>query len=172
MLYRITQLWGDNIPFYEQYYEEGKGHPALDLVYADALVRALYDGIVVRDEDEPRGLGITATYWVPKLNIAFKHCHMERNNVSVGDKIHKGQIIGIMGKTQTKSAHDHLECIVTDDNGYRIKSAGIGGRIDPLIHVIRSLGDPNQVEIWTWSEWQKLNPEWVTGKYKYGPSTL
>lgn len=178
-LYSITQLWGDNVDFYEQFYGEGCGHPAVDTVYKDGNVLALYPGKVVKDDDfADTDLGITVTYWVPELNIAFKHAHMERNTVELGDWVCERQLIGIMGKTQTKYAHDHIECIVTDDNGHRRKDIGVNGRIDPLFHVLRRIGEPVCVDYrenyspMPWDEWQKKNPEWVLGKYKYGPSTL
>lgn len=181
--YSITQLWGDNVDYYEKFHGAGVGHPAVDCVYQDGKIVALYPGKVVKDDDDQRtDLGVTVTYWIPELNIAFKHCHMERNLVDNMDWVEEGQIIGIMGKSQTKYAHDHLECIVTDDYGYRQKHVGVWGRIDPLFHVLRKYGDPTFVDYKEgpgdtvvpvpWDEWQKKNPEWVRGKYIYGPSTL
>lgn len=179
--YKISQLWGDNVPYYERYYGKGNGHPAGDIIIEGRVIRSLLGGIVVKDVDDPRGMGVTVTIWNPKLNLAERHCHMERNYLDIGDRVIPLEAIGVQGNTDTMYEHDHIEIIPTDDNGYRIKSAGVGGRIDPLFHILRAYGDPTHVDYERidgklvpvpWLTWQKRNPQWVVGKYNYGPSSL
>lgn len=134
--YRVTQAFGVNAAYYSQF--GLKAHEGIDLVPVDGrmtAVLALADGLVVRDEDNPRSgsYGIYVTIWHPTLKRATQYCHLAGNTVSLGDRVTAGQQIGTMGSTGNSTGpHLHLNLFETDDNGVRLNSNnGYLGGIDP-----------------------------------------
>lgn len=136
--YRITQEFNQRPEYYSSF--GLKGHEGIDLVPtgSDWTVKALADGVVVKDDDiagTPKGdaYGINVTIWHQKLNRATMYCHLTENYVSLNQNVKAGENIGKMGATgNTSGAHVHLNLFVTDSNGIRQnKDNGYLGGIDP-----------------------------------------
>lgn len=147
--YRITQPFGPDhlitiggkemtaAQYYKQY--GLAGHEGIDAVPTGSVldVLCLEDGVVVRDTDDaPSGknYGINVTVWHPGIRKATQYCHLSKNNVSLGEKVTAGQVLGIMGKTgNTTGPHVHLNLFEVDENGMRLnKDNGYYGGINPL----------------------------------------
>jgi len=134
--FRITQKFGKNPQYYSKF--GLKAHEGIDIVPTGTVwaVYSLTDGVVVRDEDNPRSgsYGIYVTIWSPKLNKAFQYCHLASNTVKVGDRVLQEQKIGVMGSSgNTSGAHLHLNLFETDTNGIRLnRNNGYLGGIDPV----------------------------------------
>jgi hypothetical protein len=134
--FKVTQLFKNNPAYYAQF--GLAGHEGLDVVptTSDWAIHALEDGVVVRDEDNPRSgaYGIYVTIWSPTLNKATQYCHLSSNIVSFNQQVKKGEKIGTMGSTgNTNGAHVHLNLFETNTDGIRLnKDNGYNGGIDPL----------------------------------------
>jgi hypothetical protein len=134
--FKITQVFNNNASYYSQF--GLKGHEGIDLVptTSDWSVLALEDGVVVRDEDNPRSgaYGVYVTLWHKELNKATQYCHLFSNIVTFGQQVKKGEKIGTMGNTgNTNGAHVHLNLFETNQDGIRLnKTNGYNGGIDPL----------------------------------------
>ena len=150
--FRVTQAYGVNYDYYKQF--GLAGHEGLDIIPVNlndwAVLSPEGDGEVVKDIDNPKdggAYGNTITIWYRKLKIALQFCHLAKNFVSIGDKISKGQEIGIMGATgNTNGAHVHLNLFQVDDNGVRLnKSNGFLGGVDPLPYL--QAGDDQTIPV-------------------------
>lgn len=134
--FQITQKFGENPNYYAKF--GLKGHEGLDLIPigSDWSILALEDGVVVRDEDNPRSgnYGIYVTLWHPQIKKATQYCHLAENYVSINQKVKKGEKIGKMGATgNVTGAHLHLNLFEVDDQGYRLnRNNGYFGGVDPL----------------------------------------
>jgi len=134
--HKITQEYGVNKDYYSKFGLQG--HEGLDLIPTgtDWSVKALADGVVVKDEDNARSgaYGVNVTIWHPTLNKATQYCHLASNLVSLGQSVKAGDDIGIMGSTgNSTGAHVHLNLFETDANGVRQnKDNGYLGGINPL----------------------------------------
>lgn len=134
--HRITQEYGVNKDYYSKFGLQG--HEGLDLVPTgtDWTVKALADGVVVKDEDNPRSgaYGVYVTLWHPSLKKATQYCHLASNSVSLGQNVKEGETIGVMGSTgNSTGAHVHLNLFQTDDSGVRLnRDNGFLGGINPL----------------------------------------
>jgi hypothetical protein len=134
--YKVTQNFGERPDYYKQF--KLKGHEGLDVIpkTSDWSVLCLADGVVVKDQDDPRSgaYGDFVTIWHPQLNKATQYCHFEVNNVNINDKIKAGQKLGKMGSTGNSSGpHCHINLFITDSNGDRLnRDNGYQGGVDPL----------------------------------------
>ena len=134
--HRVTQKFNERPDYYKQF--GLKGHEGIDLVPtgSDWTVLCLADGVVVKDVENPKSgaYGNNVTVWHPTLRKATQYCHLKENNVSLGESVSEGQLIGIMGKTgNTSGTHLHLNLFETDENGVRLnRDNGYFGGIDPL----------------------------------------
>lgn len=135
--HKITQAFGVNPEYYKQF--GLKGHEGLDLIPTGSVwdVLCLEDGVVVRDIDDAtlgKNYGKNVTVWHPSVRRASQYCHLNSNAVQMGERLTKGQVLGVMGKTgNTTGAHVHLNLFDVDENGVRLnKDNGYFGGIDPL----------------------------------------
>lgn len=127
----LTQGYGINASTYKQYgllYHEG-----IDLGHANKTqeIKALHQGIVVQDWDEPKGnYGDHLVIWDDEQKCATWYCHLSENSVSIGDRVKPGQVIGKMGKTgNVTGPHLHLNFVLTDAKGnrlYNTKESNLG----------------------------------------------
>lgn len=134
--HRVTQTFGVNSTYYAQF--GLKGHEGLDLIPTGTVwdVLCLEDGVVVRDIDDAtlgKNYGKNVTIWHPIISKATQYCHLAKNNVSMGQRLIKGDKIGLMGSTgNTTGAHVHLNLFEVDSNGIRLnRDNGYFGGIDP-----------------------------------------
>jgi hypothetical protein len=139
--YRITQEFGENPATYKPF--GFNGHEGVDLIPAtdDEDVLAIEEGIVVRDEDIPFNIsdpnhnyGEYLTILNPQTKRAWWYCHLDPNFCSIGNKIARGQKIGIYGSTgNVTGRHLHLGLRLADDSGDVINTDnGYKGFVDPL----------------------------------------
>lgn len=133
--YKITQLFGSNPSYYSQW--GFKGHEGIDLIPLDSdwNVLSMEDGVVLRDIDLPRdNYGIYCVVWNRKNKRAWWYCHLKNNQVSVGQEVKAGDVLGVMGATgKVTGAHLHLGLRYSDDNGNAINiDNGYKGFVDPL----------------------------------------
>ncbi len=134
--WKITQEFGVNKEYYSQFGLQG--HEGIDLIPTGTVwdILCLEDGVVVKDEDnEMSGVyGNYLTVWHPNFKKAIQYCHLKTNQVSPGDQLKQGDVLGLMGKTgNTTGPHLHLNLFDVDDNGYRLnRDNGFAGGIDPL----------------------------------------
>ena len=166
--YRITQEFGVNASYYKQF--GLKAHEGIDLAPKDSdwNVECLADGVIVRDEDNPRSgaYGIYVTVWHPQLNRATQYCHLEKNFVELNQEVKQGQPLGNMGSTGNSTGpHLHLNLFETDGEGIRQnRNNGYLGGINPLpfMENIMALPEPGKVEVDA-----KVFEELVTKSTKY-----
>lgn len=132
----LTQPFGANPQNYAQF--GLNGHEGLDFIPqgADKIVHAVESGIVVQDVDDPlqgKAYGNTVTIYVPVNRRLWTYAHLAENFVNQGDKVLRGQAIGVMGDTgNTSGPHLHLGLRLTDPNGNPINLAnGFRGFTDP-----------------------------------------
>lgn len=146
--YEVTQGFGieKTSPNWLAHYQRFGllGHEGLDVVPNEyekiPMVQTDFDGLVVKVNTSNLGdYGRFVEIWVKELNTAFMYCHLSKNCVAFGEKVTRGEIIGIMGgtalgKENGVALHVHISAIPTDKNGYRDYSNlrnGYGGLIDP-----------------------------------------
>ena len=134
--FKITQEFGVNEAYYKQF--GLKGHEGGDYIPTGIVwdILCLEDGVVVQDEDNTRSgaYGTYATVWHPTINKATQYCHLKENYVSFGQKVSRGDKIGLMGATgNVTGAHLHLNLFNVDAQGFRLnRDNGFLGGIDPL----------------------------------------
>lgn len=120
----------------------GQFHPGIDIIdkNADNRLIAMLDGIVVDDKDNYNdsdrwnlsGRNTVGNRFVVKSELDgqvyyWSLYHTAKNMVSVGDKITKGQIVGVYGDVgYSKGAHVHVA--VWTEEEYN----GSGKNINPL----------------------------------------
>lgn len=99
----VTQWFGENPQLYKQF--DLAGHNGVDIVrpYGEVMY-AIEDGIVVEDNDDPKGHGIHIRIISDaKADNGFyrewTYGHCSRNLVSQGDHVTAGQAIALMGNT-------------------------------------------------------------------------
>lgn len=147
---KITQLFGRT-----EFSESPAGkiayigfpHEGIDLISWDESaypeVYSICDGTVVVDNDNYSGVpflsyGNVVIIKENDTDFAWYYCHLDSNKVNVGQKISKGQVIGIMGGSgnTTRSAwgnHVHFGLAQLDENYKRInQNNGTYGFVDPL----------------------------------------
>lgn len=147
---KITQLFGRT-----EFSESPAGkiaymgfpHEGIDLISWDESaypeVYSVCDGTVVVDNDNYSGVpflsyGNVVIIKENDTDFAWYYCHLDSNKVNVGQKILKGQVIGIMGGSgnTTRSAwgnHLHFGLAQLDENYKRInQNNGTYGFVDPL----------------------------------------
>ena len=140
--FKVTQTFAnklivDNKEYYPQF--GLNGHEGLDLIPTGTVwdVLCLEDGVVVKDIDDitlGKNYGKNVTVWHPTIRKATQYCHLASNDVSMGQRLTKGEKIGIMGATgNTTGAHVHLNLFDVDNSGVRLnRDNGYFGGIDPL----------------------------------------
>ncbi len=136
----LTQAFGVNAQAYAQF--GLNGHEGLDFIPqgADKKVYAVESGIVVQDVDDPvqgKAYGNNVTIYVPVNRRLWTYAHLAENYVKQGEKVLRGQLLGLMGDTgNTHGAHLHLGLRLTDANGNPINlSNGYKGFVDPTATV-------------------------------------
>lgn len=132
----LTQAFAANPQDYAQF--GLNGHEGLDFIPKgdDKKVYAVESGIVVQDVDDPvqgKAYGINVVIYVPVNRRLWTYAHLAENYVKKGDKVLRGQAIGLMGDTgNTRGAHLHLGLRQTDPNGNPVNlSNGFKGFVDP-----------------------------------------
>ncbi len=147
----LTQGFGENPQNYSQF--GLNGHEGLDYVPKDADKRiyAVESGIVTSDVDDPvagKSYGNNVVIYVPVNRRLWTYAHLTENYVKKGDKVLRGQVIGLMGATgNTTGPHLHLGLRETDAAGTPLNSTnGFKGFIDPA-PVVRMLTGLEQAVI-------------------------
>lgn len=133
---KITQVYGNDIPYYSQF---GllRGHEGVDIVPQNSNDRNIYcieDGVVVRDNIVDRFYGIYSVIWNKEKKRAWWYCHLDSEQLAIGQEIKRGQIVGIMGGTgNVDGDHLHLGLRRADENGNALNTDdGMLGFINPL----------------------------------------
>ncbi len=137
----LTQRFGDNPQNYAQF--GLNGHEGLDYIPqgADKKVYALESGVVTKDVDDPvagKSYGNNVTIYSATNHRLWHYAHLAENYVKPGDKVVRGQPIGLMGCTgNTTGPHLHLGLQLTDGDGQVLNSNnGFRGFVDPLPTVL------------------------------------
>lgn len=132
----LTQGFGENPQNYQQF--GLNGHEGLDFIPKDAdkKVYAVESGIVREDFDDPvqgKSYGNNVVIFVPTNRRLWTYAHLAENFVKKGDRVLRGQPIGIMGSTgNTSGAHLHLGLRQTDASGNPLNiNNGFKGFVDP-----------------------------------------
>ena len=132
----LTQGFGENPQNYQQF--GLNGHEGLDYIPKDAdkQVYAVESGTVANDVDDPvvgKSYGINVVIFVPTNRRLWTYAHLAQNFVNQGDKVLRGQPIGIMGDTgNTTGPHLHLGLRLADSAGNALNSTnGFKGFVDP-----------------------------------------
>ena len=150
--FKITQQFGVSEEYYKQF--GLKGHEGLDIIPTGTVwdVYCLEDGVVVRDIDDTnlgKNYGKNVTVWHPNIGKATQYCHLASNDVSMGQRLTKGEKIGVMGATgNTTGPHLHLNLFEVDTNGVRLnRDNGYFGGINPLPFLEEVTEQSNQEEL-------------------------
>ena len=140
--FKITQEFANKlIVDGKDYYAQFglNGHEGIDLIPTGTVwdVLCLEDGVVVKDIDDAvlgKNYGKNVTIWHPLIKKATQNCHLASNDVSMGQRLKRGDKLGVMGATgNTTGAHVHLNLFMVDNNGIRLfRDNGYFGGIDPL----------------------------------------
>ena len=120
-----------------------RGHDGLDIipVNGDWSVLSVSEGEVIyavsdynpdRIQNPRWWQGNYVGIWDRANNRFWYYYHLSSKSVNVGDRVSRGQVIGVMGSSgNSTGAHLHLGCYPTDDNGSRINTDnGYFGAID------------------------------------------
>ena len=137
---RITQYFGENPKYYKKY--NLLGHEGLDLVPVDSdwTVVTPIAGKVVRAYFS-EVYGNTCIIHNAELSIAVRLAHLNICNVTPGELVPCGKIIGLMGNTpgtpapdgQAMRAHLHVSVVPVETWPTRLYiNNGFKGRVDPL----------------------------------------
>lgn len=134
--FTLTQGFGANPQNYAQF--GLNGHEGLDYVPQgnDQRVYAVEAGTVMSDVDNPiegKEYGNTVVIFVPGNRRLWTYAHLAQNFVTKGEKVARGQLIGIMGSTgNTSGPHLHLGLRAADAIGTPLNTDnGFKGFIDP-----------------------------------------
>ncbi len=149
--FKVTQGFGVNSDYYKKF--GLKAHEGIDLIPTGSVWEILCpeNGVVVRDVDDAtlgKNYGKNVTVWHPTIRKATQYCHLNSNNVKMGDRLKRGDILGVMGNTgNTSGAHLHLNLFNVDDNGVRLnRDNGYFGGIDPLPFLEEDTPQPTSCE--------------------------
>lgn len=130
-VYNIGQLWGENSTFYARYSYDGVpllGHNGVDFsTPVGVSLRAVDDGVVLRVDFETGGFGnyiLLGHRWGESI-----YAHLSVVEVSVGQNVTRGQLIGRSGNTGA-STGPHLHFAIRIHPYSR--ADGWGGFSDPL----------------------------------------
>lgn len=135
---RVTQAFGARPEYYSQYTIDGvplKGHEGVDFgTPVGTVIVAVDSGVVTEVGDQgSKGYG----KWVKVVHDDWGetvYAHLSRQTVRVGDKVSKGDPIGVSGETgNTRGAHLHFGLRV---NPYDRRD-GWGGYEDPMPYLLR-----------------------------------
>jgi len=129
--WRVTQLFGDRPEFYSKYSYDGvrlRGHNGVDFGTPNGTkLLATDDGEVVQVGYEANGFGHFA-----KLSHLWGdsvYAHMEKVDVKEGDKVKRGDVLGISDNTGNSSGpHLHFGVRILPNR----RGDGWGGYADPI----------------------------------------
>lgn len=138
--FTITQFFGQNDVV--DYRPFGMvGHNGVDFIPQGSQswnVKSVSDGLVINASFDTGGFG----NMVEILSDGKKwiYAHLNNYHVQRGQRVTKGQVIGVMGNTgNSKGAHLHLGLKLTDSNGNSLnKINGYFGAIDPLPYLVET----------------------------------
>lgn len=141
----VTQGFGANPDNYKQF--GLNGHEGIDYISqaTDKQVYAVESGNVVTDMDDSvagKAYGIYVAIYVQTNHRIWYYAHLAQNFVNKGDKVLRGQPIGIMGATgNVTGPHLHLGVKLTDAYGVAINlNNGYKGFVDPAPLVAQLTG--------------------------------
>lgn len=133
----VTQRFGENPDRYRPF--GLKGHEGIDFVPQgeDKKVYAVESGIVWRDVDDPvqgKAYGNNVVVFCAWSRRLWYYAHLAENYVQKGDRVLRGQALGLMGATgNTTGPHLHLGLRLTDANGNPLNTGnGFLGFVDPV----------------------------------------
>lgn len=166
----VTQVYGNNPAYYSKFnllYHEG-----LDIGHKNKkhAVRALHDGVVIRDEDTAAGgraYGKLVVLEDRDQKIATYYSHLSKNIVVHNQRVKAGDVIGYMGSTGNSSGpHVHLNFVQTDGKGTRLNKSKKRnwGYLDPQYP-----RDPGTAKFPGGVSRYKV--EWYTGDHETKPPT-
>ena len=136
---RITQRWLDNPDWYQHQYGID-GHNGLDIAAPTGTdVLAVADGVVAYVGEDPAGYGRYVRIWHDGANwdghtFHTFHAHLSQTMVERGQRVQRGQVIGLVGSTgRSIGPHLHFEVRLADaSGGYVTVYPDMGrGRVDP-----------------------------------------
>jgi len=141
----LTQGFGEHPENYSQF--GLNGHEGLDLIPqgTDKKVYAVESGIVQKDVDDPvagKSYGNNVSIYSAVNHRLWHYAHLAENYVKAGDKVQRGQSIGLMGNTgNTTGPHLHLGLQLTDAAGKATNTTnGFKGFVDPKAIVAQLTG--------------------------------
>lgn len=131
---KLTQSWGTYDP--KNYNQFGfSRHNGIDCAISpDALIRAPFNGTIIRTGNQPAGGGIFCgllsddefefdsficktpdlmpiSFPATTCRVLFDFLHMDRLDVGEGQKIKMGDVLGIQGNTGFSTGpHTHIQC--------------------------------------------------------------
>lgn len=138
--FSITQRFAENPSYYGQFTIYGMkmlGHEGVDWGTPEGTkIVAPFDGVILRQDFQPdfTNYGKVVVLWSPSQRCAVWYAHLSVENVSNGQSVKKGDVLGETGNTGNSSGpHLHFGVVETDGNGNRLHAFdGFGGFIDPL----------------------------------------
>jgi murein DD-endopeptidase MepM/ murein hydrolase activator NlpD len=133
---KITQAYGANPTYYKKF--DLAGHEGVDLVPIAPYwgIHSLEDGVVIVDDDD----GDERRYvYGDNCRIQnddgriWLYAHQAENCIEIGQRVLKGQLIGVMGSTGgSQGVHVHLSCYWVTPFGARLYlDNGYKGMVDP-----------------------------------------
>ena len=132
--YPISQYFSQRPEYYSQF--GFAGHEGVDWATpVGTPITAPFDGRIVQDNDPKDGVyGNYVVLWDYNQKCAVWFCHLDLNNVSIGDVVKKGQVLGKTGNSgNTSGPHLHFNFCETDSVGNRInKNNGYKGFLNVL----------------------------------------
>ncbi len=157
--YILTQPFGANPLDYARFGLDG--HEGLDLIPQgnDKKVYAVESGVVIQDVDDPvqgKAYGIHVVIYAPVNRRLWTYAHLAENYVKTGERVLRGQPIGLMGATgNARGAHLHLGLRTADSNGNPINLPnGFKGFVDPTA----TLNQLNGLEQAAWDRANAAQP--------------
>lgn len=136
-----TQGHGANPQYYAQF--GFPGHEGVDWgTPSGTPILAPFDGKIVKDIDDAKSgaYGIYVVCWDPIQKCAVWFCHLQNNQVTIDEFVHKGQILGHTGNTgNSTGSHLHVNFVETDAQGNRLNA-------DLPYRGFLNILDPNLVE--------------------------
>ena len=133
---KVTQRFGGNYDYYKKY--GLKGHEGIDLVPTATYwgIHALEEGTVIVDDDDGDernyAYGDNCRIQSDDGRILL-YAHQSENCVELGQRVKKGQLIGVMGDTgNSEGVHVHLSIYYVSPTGERLNTDnGFKGMVDP-----------------------------------------
>lgn len=127
--YPITQYYGERVEYYKSISNGGltKGHEGVDWGTPTGVkvLAPFKRNIILRDNDDFKNnaYGDFVVIWDPDQKCAVWYGHLLENNVSFGQELPYGAVIGKTDNSgNTSGPHLHVNFVETDDKGNRLNT--------------------------------------------------